>query len=149
MHDQHLTSDLAFQAWLAGCPAPQDPAVQYSGYIAVVRDAVLRGVRVRRARIIAEPVSAYVRWEHALTGPVNVAAGERVRWLPRRLASTLVLPGNPYWVFDDWLVRFTVFAGDGEVAGQQYSEEPGVITACRAAFEAVWDLATPHENYRI
>jgi hypothetical protein len=149
MHDQHLTSDPAFQAWLAGQPAPQDPAVQYRAFTGTVRDAVRRGVSVRRARIISEPVSDYVRWEHALTGPVNVAAGEQVRWLPRRLASTLALPGNPYWVFDDRLVRFTVFAGDGEVAGQQYSEDPGVITACLAAFEAVWDLATPHEDYRI
>jgi hypothetical protein len=149
MHDQHLTSDAAFQAWLDGRPAPQAPAVQYGGYIAVVRDAVRRGVRVQRARIIGEPVSAYVRWEHSLTGSVNVAAGEQVRWLPRRLASTLALPGNPYWVFDDRLVRFTVFDGDGEVAGQQYSEDSGVIMACRAAFEAVWDLATPHEDYRI
>jgi hypothetical protein len=149
MHDQHLTSDPGFQAWLAGRAAPQDPAVQYRGYTAVVREAVLRGVRVRRARIISEPVSDYVRWEHALTGPVNVAAGEQVRWLPRRLASTLALPGNPYWVFDDRLVRFTVFAGNGEVAGQQYSQDPGVIRACRAAFEAVWDLATPHEDYRV
>lgn len=149
MHDQHLTSDPAFQAWLDGRPAPQNPAVQYGAYIGVVRDAVRRGVRVRRVRIIGEPVSAYVRWEHALTGPVNVAAGEQVRWLPRRLASTLALPGNPYWVFDDRLVRFTVFDGDGEVAGQQYSEDPGVIAACRAGFEAVWNLATPHEDYRI
>ncbi len=149
MHDQHLTSDPAFQAWRDGRPAPQDPAVQYGDYIAVLRNAVRRGVSVRRARIIGEPVSAYVRWEHALTGPVNVAAGEQVRWLPRRLASTLALPGNPYWVFDDRLVRFTVFGGDGEVTGQQYSKNPGVITACRAAFEAVWDLATPHEDYRI
>ena len=149
MHDQHLTSDPAFQAWVDGRLAPQEPTVQYGAYIDAVRDAVHRGVSVRRARIVSEPVSAYIRWEHSLTGPVNIAAGEQVRWLPRRLASTLALPGNPYWVFDDRLVRFTVFAGDGEVAGQQYSEDPGVITACRTAFEVVWDLATPHEAYRI
>jgi hypothetical protein len=149
MHDQHLTSDPAFQAWLARRDAPEDPAVQYRGYIEVTRDAVRRGVVVRRARIISEPVSDYVRWEHALTRPVNIAAGEQVRWLPRRLASTLALPGNPYWVFDDRLVRFTVFAGDGEVAGQQYSEDADVIMLCRAAFEAVWEHAVPHEEYRV
>ena len=149
MHDEHLTSDPAFQAWRARRSAPEDPAVQYRGYIGVVRDAVRRGVAVRRARVISEPVSDYVRWEHVLTGPVNIAAGERVRWLPRRLASTLALPGNPYWVFDDRLVRFTVFAGDGEVVGQQYSEDADVITLCRAAFEAVWEHAVPHEEYRV
>ena len=148
MHDQHLTSDPGFQAWLAGRAAPQDPAAQYRAYIDTVREAVRRGVSVRRARIISEPVSDYIRWEYSLTGPVNIAAGEQVRWLPRRLASTLALPGNPYWAFDDRLVRFTVFAGDGEVAGQQYSEDPDVITACRTAFEAVWEHAVPHEEYR-
>jgi len=149
MHDQHLTADPAFQAWLAGRPAPQDPAAQYGAYIGTVRAAVRRGVSVRRARIISEPVSDYIRWEYSLTGPVNIAAGEQVRWLPRRLASTLALPGNPYWAFDDRLVRFTVFAGDGEVAGQQFSEDPGVINACRTAFEAVWEHAIPHEEYQV
>jgi hypothetical protein len=149
MHDQHLTSDPAFQAWQAGHPAPQDPAAQYRAYIDTVRDAVRRGVSVRRARIISEPASDYIRWEYSLTGPVNIAAGEQVRWLPRRLASTLALPGNPYWAFDDRLVRFTVFAGNGEVAGQQYSEDADVITACRAAFEAVWEHAVPHEDYQV
>ena len=32
MHDQHMTSDPAFQAWLAGESAPQEPAVQYRAY---------------------------------------------------------------------------------------------------------------------
>ena len=149
MHDQHLTSDPAFQAWLAGHAAPQDPAVQYGAYIGTVRDAVRRGVSVRRARIISEPVSDYIRWEYSLAGLVNIAAGEQMRWLPRRLASALALPGNPYWAFDDRLVRFTVFAGDGEVVGQQYSKDPGVITACRTAFEAVWEHAIPHEEYQV
>jgi hypothetical protein len=111
--------------------------------------AVRRGVAVRRARIVSEPVSDYVRWEHWLTEPVNIAAGEQVRWLPRRLASTLAVPGNPYWVFDHRLVRFTLFGGDGEVQGSQYSDDAGVIEACRTSFGAVWRLAVPHQEYRI
>ena len=149
MHDQHMTSDPAFQAWLAGRSAPQEPAVQYRAYTEAVLSAVRRGVTVRRARIISEPASDYVRWEHFLTSPVNIAAGEQVRWLPRRLASTLALPGNPYWVFDDRLVRFTLFGGDGEVLGHQYSGDPAVIAACGSAFEAVWGHAIPHEDYRV
>lgn len=149
MHDQHMTSEPAFQAWLAGRSVPQEPAVQYRAYTEAVLSAVRRGVIVRRARIISEPASDYVRWEHFLTSPVNIAAGEQVRWLPRRLASTLALPGNPYWVFDERLVRFTLFGGDGEVLGHQYSADPAVIAACAAAFEAVWAHAIPHEDYRV
>ena len=149
IHDAHLTSDPAYQAWLAGEADPQESARQYKAYTDVVLPAVRRGVTVRRARIISEPVSDYVRWEHWLTDSVNIAAGEQVQWLPRRLASTLALPGNPYWVFDDRLVRFTLFGGDGEVQGSQYSDDAGVIEACQLAFEAVWQLAVPHQEYRI
>jgi hypothetical protein len=115
----------------------------------MISSAVARGVVVRRARVVSEPVSDYVRWEHGLTEPINIKAGELVRWLPRRLASTLALPGNPYWVFDDRLVRFSLYGGDGEVHGHQYSEDPAVIGLCASAFEAVWERATPHAEYRL
>jgi hypothetical protein len=88
IHDVHRTSDPAYQAWLAGKADLRESAGQYKAYTEVVLPAVRRGVTVRRARIISEPVSDYVRWEHWLTDPVNIAAGEQVRWLPRRLAST-------------------------------------------------------------
>ena len=149
IQDAHLTSDAAYQAWLAGQPEPEGYAQHHRAYADVIVAAVRRGVSVRRARVVSEPVSDYVRWEHSLTGPVNVAAGEQVRWLPRRLASTLALPGNPYWVFDDRLVRFTLFGGDGEFQGSQFSDDAGVVEACGAAFEAVWQLATPHQEYRV
>jgi len=149
IHDVHQTSDSAYQAWRAGRADAHESARQYRAYTDVVVSAVRRGVAVRRARIVSEPVSDYVRWEHWLTEPVNIVAGEQVRWLPRRLASTLAVPGNPYWVFDNHLVRFTLFGGDGEVQGSQYSDDARVIDACRAAFEAVWQLAVPHQQYRI
>jgi len=149
IHDVHRTSDAAYQAWLAGRADVQESAQQYRSYTDLIKVAVGRGVQVLRARIVSEPVSDYVRWEHWLTGQVNVAAGEQVRWLPRRLASTLALPGNPYWVFDDHLVRFTLFGGDGEFQGSQYSDDAGVIEACRSAFDDVWRLGTPHQEYRI
>jgi hypothetical protein len=119
LDDAHLTSDPTYQAWLAGQADLQESAQHYRAYTDAVVSAVRRGVTVRRARIVSEPVSDYVRWEHWLTEPVNIAAGEQIRWLPRRLASTLAVPGNPYWVFDDRMVRFTLFGGDGEVQGSQ------------------------------
>jgi hypothetical protein len=35
------------------------------------------------------------------------------------------------------------------VQGSQYSEDAVVVEACRSAFEALWQLATPHQEYRI
>jgi hypothetical protein len=147
--DQHMTSDPGYQAWLAGRPAPDDPRERYRSVTDAISDAGTRGVVVRRARVVAEPVSDYVRWQHSLTEMINLAAGEQVRWLPRRLASIIALPGNPYWVFDARLVRFTLFGGDGEVQGHQYSEDPAVVKLCMSALEVVWERATPHEEYRL
>lgn len=149
VHDQHLTSVPDYQTWLAARSLPADPAGPYRAYMDAVAVAAGRGVAVRRARIVSEPVSDYVLWEHALTGPVNIAAGEQVRWLPRGLASVLLIPGNPYWVFDQKIVRFSLFEGNGEWSGNQYSDHPEVIVACSAAFEAVWDLAVPHADYKL
>jgi hypothetical protein len=149
IHDAHITSDPGYRAWLAGQGDLQQCVQQSRPYTDVVAPAARRGVALRRARIVSEPVSDYVRWEHWLTGPVNITAGETVRWLPRRLASTLAIPGNPYWIFDDHLVRFTIFGGDGEVLGSQYSDVPAVIRACSSAFEAVWELAIPHQEFPV
>jgi hypothetical protein len=83
-----------------------------------------------------------------VTPAANLAAGEQVRWLPRRNASDLALPGNDFWLFDGTAVLFNYFSGDGTAAGTELRDEPAVVKLCAAAFEAVWDRAVPHEDYR-
>jgi hypothetical protein len=97
-----------------------------------------RGVVIRRARIVSEPVTDYIRWEHEITS-ANVKAGEDVRWLPRRRASDLLLPGNDFWVFDDRVVLWTHFTGEGEISpeGWEVTEDPAQVKVCAAAFEPV------------
>nr|WP_240776875.1 DUF6879 family protein [Nonomuraea basaltis] len=94
-------------------------------------------------------MSDYTRYMHAVAPAFQLAAGEQLRWLPRHLSSALALPGNPYWVFDNRLVRFSVFDGAGEVVGHQFSDDPRVVELCATAFEAVWNLAIPHDEYRL
>ncbi|GAB7186516.1 hypothetical protein ATKI12_6347 [Kitasatospora sp. Ki12] len=120
----------------------------WAGWVPLVRETVGRGVVMRRARIVSEPVTEYIRWEHALT-PVNIAAGEQVRWLPRRLASDIALPGNDLWLIDDRLVLFHWFTGDGDWAGHEYTEDPAVVKLVADAFEAVWERGTPHDRYAV
>ncbi|RDG35792.1 DUF6879 family protein [Streptomyces corynorhini] len=117
-------------------------------WLDLVRRTVDRGVVMRRARIVSTPVSEYIRYEHAGTY-LNVAAGELVGWLPRRLASGLALPGNDLWLLDDRLIRFGHFTGDGASAGHELCDDPAVIKACGTAFESVWELATPHAEFTI
>jgi hypothetical protein len=138
--------DEQFAAWKVGTPRPV-PA--YPAWYDLVREHAARGVRFRRARIVSEPVSDYIRFEHEATSGLNVAAGEEVRWLPRRRASDLCLPGNDFWLFDDKLIRFHHFDGDGRVVEDELCEVPAVIRTCSAAFEAVWGRAVPHADYRL
>ena len=116
-------------------------------WLAMVRDLAKAGKRLRRARIVSEPVSDYIRYEWAGTHE-NIAAGEEVRWLPRRLASAIALPGNDFWLIDGQTAVFTVFAASGEVSERQLTDDADVVGLCQRAFEAVWSVALPHESYR-
>ena len=145
MRDAYTPSDPQFLDWLAGRPVPQPALPEWH---ALVRAQVARGVRFRRARVVSEPLAPYIRFEHHITDATNVAAGEDVRWLPRRLASDLCLPGNDFWLFDDRLIRFHHFSGEGEIVEDELCTDPAVIRMCTVAFGAVWERAVPHADYR-
>ena len=139
----------AFAAWKADGTRGTDPeSPHWSSWVNLIRGITGRGVVVRRARIVSEPVTDYIRFEHAGTSVV-IAAGESVRWLPRRRASGIALPGNDFWLVDGRAVRFNHFTGDGEVAEPEYAEDPAVAKLCADAFEAVWLVAIPHETYNV
>ena len=117
-------------------------------WLDLVREVTGRGVQVRRARVISEPATDYVAFEHATTGS-NVAAGEQVRWLPRRAACGLLLPATDYWVFDTRLVSSAFFSGDGQFLATELCNDPVIVEQCTAAFEAVWERAVPHGKYQL
>jgi len=112
-------------------------------WMTLIQDATSAGKVFRRARIISEPMTDYIRYEWEGTGS-NVEAGEDIRWLPRRLASAIALPGNDFWLFDDSTVVFTVFTGEGDVFERQLTTDPATVQLCKSAFEAVWSIAIPH-----
>ena len=145
MRDSYDPDTPQFQEWLTGTPRPV-PASQ--PWYDLVREHTARGVRFRRARVVSEPLSDYIRFEHEATAGLNVAAGEEVRWLPRSRASDLCLPGNDFWLFDARLLRIHHFSGDGKVVEDELCNDPAVIAMCLAAFEAVWERAVPHDSYK-
>jgi len=146
--DAYTPDDPLFVRWLAGEVTPGDIAEHEREWGDLVRATVARGVVMRRARVVSEPLAPFIRFEYEGTGPLNVAAGEQVRWLPRTRASDLCLPGNDFWVLDDRLVQFHYFAGDGRWLFDELTEDPAVVKMCAMAFEAVWERAIPHEKYR-
>ncbi len=148
MRDGYMRSDPMFTAWQAGHrDDPADRASWWSPWSELVAQTVGRGVDVKRARIVSEPVSEYIQFEYDLTF-TNLAAGERVRWLPRRQATDLMLPGNDFWLFDDRRVLVNHFTGEGEAVNLELVTDPSMAAKCASAFEQVWQRATPHEHYR-
>ncbi|RKR91450.1 hypothetical protein BDK92_5846 [Micromonospora pisi] len=150
MRDSYMQDDPMLTAWRAGHrDDPADRESWWRPWLDLMADTTGRGVKVRRARIVSEPVSEYIRFEHDITF-TNLAAGEQVRWLPRRQATDLALPGNDFWLFDDELVLVNHFDGDGNWSPEpmELTSEPDVVKLCATAFEAVWERATPHEDYR-
>jgi hypothetical protein len=142
--DAYTPDDPAFLDWKAGkpVPAPAGPA-----WYELVREHTARGVEFRRARIVSEPLAGYTRFEFE-TAQANVDAGEQVRWLHRSTAPGLLVPLADFWVFDDRLVRFGFFAGDGEFIGHELCDDPETVRACAESFERVWSRAVPHAEYR-
>ena len=106
------------------------------------------GVRVRRARIVSEPVSDYIRWEWHGAGP-TIEAGEELRWLPARLASGTRLARKRLLAAGRAQAMFNHFSGDGVPLGQEITDDPAAVELCRTAFEAVWKPAIPHHEYQI
>ncbi|MFG2496933.1 DUF6879 family protein [Streptomyces sp. NPDC048441] len=151
MRDSYTPDDPEFARWRAGHRYGNDPAklpAWWESWRDLVGEMTARGVEMRRARIISEPVTEYIRYEHDLTF-ANEAAGELVRWLPRRKAADIALPGTDLWMFDNSSVLFTYFSGDGEVVDREWCTQPAVVELVSSAFEAVWERATPHEDYKL
>lgn len=142
--DGYTPDDPAFAGWRAGKPAA---APAGAAWYDLVREHTARGVEFRRARIVSEPLADYIRFEYESTA-FNVAAGELVRWLPRHTAPGLLVPLADFWLFDDRLVRFGLFAGDGTFLRHDLCEDPEVVRSCAEAFEQVWRRAVPHGQYR-
>lgn len=150
MRDVYTPDDPEFARWRAGHRYDGDPARLpdwWQSWHDLVTETTARGVVMRRARIISEPITDYIRYEHDMTF-ANEAAGEQVRWLPRRRAADIPLPGTDLWMFDDSSVLFTYFSGAGEVVDREWSTEPAVTQLVSRAFELTWQRATPHEEYK-
>lgn len=113
----------------------------------LIGEAAARGVEVRRARIVSEPLSPYRRYEHSITESVNVAAGENVRWLSRARTLDLCLPGLDFWLVDNHTLLAHHFSGEGVLVRYEIVTSPAVIKHCGNAFAAIWRRAVPHAEY--
>lgn len=130
--------------WAAGEP---DDLHWLDDWCDTLREHTGAGRSARRARIVSEPLSEYQRWSFSIAHPM-VTAGEDIRWVPRRLVSSIAFPGNDFYLFDDQLAVFLLYTGEGLSAGMIGSEDPADLRLCRSAFEAAWRLSVPHSAYQ-
>jgi hypothetical protein len=130
--------------WQAG---ERDDLAWLREWCDLVKEATQAGKTFRRAHVVSEPLSTYQRWSHSVMQP-HIEAGEDVRWVPRRLVSSIAFPGNDFWMFDDRMVVFHHYAGNGQNIDFTASTDPADLRLCRSAFEAVWELAIPHADYK-
>ncbi|MDQ2884334.1 MAG: hypothetical protein M3Y48_25150 [Actinomycetota bacterium] len=146
MRDSYGTADEIphLRKWEAGEP---DDADWLQPWCDLVSARTRAGKVFRRARIVSEPISNYQKWVLKDT-PLLVEAGEDIRWIPRIHVSTVALPGNDFWLFDDEVVVFLIFAASGLVVDRHTTTDRGVIELCRTSFEEVWKLSIPHSEYR-
>ena len=120
--DAYTPDDPQFLEWKAGRPGPgaRESRPGTTSSAPTSRGACGSGARGSSPSRSAD----FIRFEYESTAGLNVAAGEEVRWLPRRRASDLCLPGNDFWVFDGRLVRFGHFSGDGDIVEDELVTDP-------------------------
>jgi hypothetical protein len=134
-----------FLAWKAGNEAAV--AASYERLREATKASAQAGYTFRRVRVISEPLSEYQQMALEWSGAA-VEAGEGLRWLPRRLVSTVPLPGNDCFVLDGETVMFNVHGGDGLISENQVSRDLDVVKFCRDAIENAWQMAFPHGEYQ-
>jgi hypothetical protein len=150
MRDTYGTGSAGYQAWRKGVPLPEIERLDdyFTPWNDLVAAHVARGVSFRRARVVSEPHSDYIAYEHAITPRSNLVGGEAVRWLPRPRAKDLALPGCDFWQSDEGPVLWVFQTGDGDPAGYELSADPAAVRLCSSAFEAAWQRAVDHGEYR-
>lgn len=146
MRDSYGTQvELPYMAkWAAG---EHDDLAWLRPWCDQVRKHVAEGKRYRRVHVVSEPLSDYQRWSYSIMQP-HIDAGTEMRWMPRREVSEIAFPGNDFWLFDRRLVVFHHYSGNGANIDFTTTTRPATIELCYGAFEAVWQLAIPHADYR-
>ncbi|MFB8004235.1 DUF6879 family protein [Nocardia sp. NPDC056000] len=135
--------DEPFRKFMAGEP---DDYTWFTGWGDVVRAATARKKLIRRVRVVSEPHTDYSRFALAVT-PLNIAAGEEVRYIPRHNVDAALLSGDDWWLFDDDLVAFSVFSPDGAGEGLATTTDPIIAAHIRQVRDRLWPLAIPYADY--
>ncbi|WP_433793921.1 DUF6879 family protein [Actinoplanes sp. CA-252034] len=115
-------------------------------WLDLVQENTATGRRIERIRIVTVPHVDYTRWGLTVA-PLNIAAGEDIRWLPRHLLNDADVTTDDFWLIDDQRVVFTVFTPDGTFSGGAETTDPLIVNRCVQVRDQLWKLAIPHADY--
>jgi hypothetical protein len=135
--------DEPFGRWLRGEP---DDYAWHKDWLDFLRRATAAGAAVQRVRLASVPHTDYIRWGLDVS-PLNIEAGEDIRYLPRHLADGIKLPEEDFWLLDDDTLILSVFSADGRAGGFAHEPDPELLGQCLAVRDQVWDRAIPYARY--
>jgi hypothetical protein len=137
------SEDEPFRRWLQGEP---DDYAWHADWLGFVRRATTAGVEVQRVRLASVPHGDYTRWGLDVA-PLNIEAGEDIRYLPRHLADDIELPAEDFWLLDDDVLVLSVFSPDGRTGGFAVPSSSGLLRQCIAVRDQTWKRAVPYSEY--
>ncbi|WP_040864034.1 DUF6879 family protein [Nocardia exalbida] len=143
--DEYFVADEhePFRKFLAGEPDNYEWCRSWDD---LIKDVTSTGKRVHRVRLVSVPHVDYTRFGLTIA-PLNIEAGEEIKWLPRLLINPAELASDDYWLFDDRLVVFVTFKEDGDFGGFAVTDDSVIAAHCTAVRDKVWDVGIPHAEY--
>lgn len=145
VEDAYHTPDESepFQKFLSG---EADDFEWHKPWLDLIHEVTSNGRRVERIRIVSVPHVDYTRWGLTVA-PLNIAAGEDIRWLPRALMNGTEVTTDDFWLIDGKRVVFTVFTPDGTFSGGAETIDPVIVERCNRVRDSLWSIAIPHPDY--
>lgn len=128
---------------MAGEP---DDFAWHRPWLRLVADASRGGRRIERVRVVSVPHVDYTRWGLSVA-PLNITAGEEIRYLPRPLLDGLEMTADDFWVFDRRRVVFTVFTPQGAFSGGAETTDSAIVERCVRVRDGLWAAAVPYADY--
>lgn len=124
----------------------EEDHVHTSSWHRNVKATVREGKTWRRVRVVSEPLSDYITWEHAVTC-FNIEAGEDIRWLPRSHPAVSELPELDFWLFDDRWVCLLHFDEKDVPHKIERLDTPDEVARYRHWRDIAWRNAITHSEF--